>query len=396
MKKAAILLLLIGGLLTLFGCGQASQEGAENKNSIEGDISQPWVEVIAPGVFILSGEEKSELKTGDELSAPATIETDGTGVANIYLPDGSAMRLDVSSRIELESAEFQESDGGLLVKIKLSAGRVWSKIFNLATPASTWEVKTANAVATVRGTAFGVEFNNDLSLLIGAENEVSVSAIDPATQEIVAVAETKLSPKKILGIASAQVAMIVSQPAFLASLVSDAPDEVYQQKWVKRALEADERLKAKREKLKNLKPAEQRRRLRREILNNQKQEREDSQKSEADSGPDLPLNQLSPWAWRWSEALRTHPDLLQKMYQVRDMALDLQDEIMPGMTSMSQATQDKLMRYSALAQEVYQAMAELDLIPKSNEGWSPKTAPTATSSDSVNLLNTKAPATNKK
>ena len=50
-------------------------------------------------------------------------------------------------------------------------GQAWSKIISLATPDSVWEVRTSTAVATVRGTAFGM--GTDGNPVIGSENKVA-------------------------------------------------------------------------------------------------------------------------------------------------------------------------------------------------------------------------------
>ena len=140
----------------------------------------PWVEVLKPGVFSAA----RELKTGDELRTPATIKTNSTGLANIYFPDGSVARLDSNTELVLEEGSYDGADKTLRVKMLLSVGRVWSKILELATPRSSWEVKTANAVATVRGTAFGVEYISGKTTVVGSEHSVAVANLDQNTSTI--------------------------------------------------------------------------------------------------------------------------------------------------------------------------------------------------------------------
>jgi len=129
----------------------------------------PWVEVLKPGVFSAA----RELKTGDELRTPATIKTNSTGLANIYFPDGSVARLDSNTELVLEEGSYDGADKTLRVKM-----------LELATPRSSWEVKTANAVATVRGTAFGVEYISGKTTVVGSEHSVAVANLDQNTSTI--------------------------------------------------------------------------------------------------------------------------------------------------------------------------------------------------------------------
>ncbi len=138
----------------------------------------PWVEVLSSLVEKKSGEEWLELISGDQLKSGDIVKTDSSGLANIYFPDGSVIRLDSNSQIVISEADYDNNTKTLKLKIKLLAGRVWSKIFELATNESYWEVETANAVAAVRGTAFGVEYENNETVVIGWENTVEVEAVD--------------------------------------------------------------------------------------------------------------------------------------------------------------------------------------------------------------------------
>jgi len=121
-------------------------------------ILKPWIEVVVPSVFVSNedGSLKRELKTGDEIEAGAIVEVTKRGEANIYFPDGSVARLDEGTKISIDAASYDPKSKTLVVRVQLLIGRVWSKIFSLATPESMWEVKTSNAVATVRGTAFSM------------------------------------------------------------------------------------------------------------------------------------------------------------------------------------------------------------------------------------------------
>lgn len=155
------------------------QELPENKlEDLENDNILPWIEVLVSAVNIQNSDGLKILESGDELENNSIIITDEFGLANIYFPDGSVVRLDSNTEIKLQVGDYNESDGGLMVKIGLTAGHVWSKILELTTPESYWEIETSNAVAAVRGTSFGVEYLNNSTKVLVSENLVSVVAKD--------------------------------------------------------------------------------------------------------------------------------------------------------------------------------------------------------------------------
>ncbi len=246
-----------------------------SKNSDE--LSRPWIEVVAPSVFELAdgqGSELRELQTGDELDEGMAIKTGEVGLANIYFPDGSVARLDSKTTIILESGRYDS--GSLAVRINLLWGNVWSKIIALATPESYWEVTTSTAVATVRGTAFGVEYREEGKTgIVGYENKVEVRMVDPETKEIMKEVSMIVEPEKFLEVRKEAVLEMKShlakgeaEAAKAIMEVRQASKEVMERDWVKRAVEADQKLEAKLNELKEkiqTKSAAQRE-LRKELL----------------------------------------------------------------------------------------------------------------------------------
>lgn len=210
-------------------------------------ISKPWVEVLRANVFELkeNGDIERELQTGDELEAGARIKTDKIGAANIYFPDGSVARLDSDTQIILEEGLFDKQSGKISVKITLAVGKVWSKIFELATPDSLWEVKTSNAVATVRGTAFGTIYFNGKSAIIGSENKVKIGIIDPGTKNVIKEKETVISPDKFVEIGDEDILKIKQEKIAMETMVKDAPREILEQVWVQESKKSDSELNQK-------------------------------------------------------------------------------------------------------------------------------------------------------
>lgn len=230
--------LIIVGVIALLGGGivatiaPSDTDPADNAEGVAfAGPAQAWIEVMSAEVFLLTeegGVVQHMLQSGDELNAGAVIATDTAGRAIVHFPDGSLARIDGDTEFILEVGDYNQSDETLTVAITLSSGRIWSSIVELVTPVSLWEVKTANAVAVVRGTAFGTEYINGASRVIGSENAVAVIPIDPVTNKRVEEAAVVITPEKFVEITKEGVAPI-----------RDIPEEIKEATWVKQAKEAD-------------------------------------------------------------------------------------------------------------------------------------------------------------
>ena len=134
------------------------------------------------------------------------IKTDATGLATVHFADGSTMRIDHNSLVKITEGTYEPGSGSLRLRAKLVVGRVWSKITALATPASSWEVRTGTAVATVRGTAFSMEASAEGDTLItGSEHNVMITPIDPVTGDELTDATTTVSQRETLKIGKKEI-----------------------------------------------------------------------------------------------------------------------------------------------------------------------------------------------
>ncbi|TSC88798.1 MAG: periplasmic protein [Parcubacteria group bacterium Gr01-1014_3] len=229
-----------------------------DKNNDAYASTRPWVDIIASKVFLLNtkdGVEIRELNTGDELLPNMRIKTDATGLAEIHFADGSVARLDSNTELILEDGRYDIENQSLVVRINLLLGRVWSKVVGLSTPESAWEVKTSNAVATVRGTAFGMEFTDGISSVIGSENQVAVTPIDPDTKKAIKEAEVLITAEKFVEISAAKIkrikehvalgrvkqeaSAVVSAAGELLIAAEKVPARVAQKVWIGRGKKAD-------------------------------------------------------------------------------------------------------------------------------------------------------------
>lgn len=186
----AIGLAVIGGALFLI------QSTRSSKNVTEISVVKGgWVEVVSGKAFLVTtpgvSEIKKEIISGAAVNKDNILETNDKGNVAVHFFDGSVLRMSPSTRIIIKDAEYNKSSGKLTVRASLLVGKVWSKIIELATPDSLWQVETSNTVATVRGTAFGVSSDGKNSEIFGSQHSVSVAFIDPKTN-------TKLKAKSLI------------------------------------------------------------------------------------------------------------------------------------------------------------------------------------------------------
>ncbi len=98
--------------------------------------------------------EGSEVYEGDYL------KTEADSRAEARLEDRSVIRVGSESRVKIEKAQFNQKDQTKQVQVKLVIGRFWAKVTKLFGE-SKFDVESPNAVAGVRGTAFGVDQSAD-------------------------------------------------------------------------------------------------------------------------------------------------------------------------------------------------------------------------------------------
>jgi DNA polymerase III delta prime subunit len=238
MSKIAILIIviiLVAGFFFVFVTG-----GDEATEVFE--VSNPWLEVnegvvneLEPGD---SGSVIRALFTGDELSAGATVATNASSTANIYFPDGSQLRLEPDTTVVLDETFFDPETGTLVARTGLKSGQVWSKVISLVTPESQWEVKSNNAVATVRGTAFGFAYDGDESSIIGSEDRIFISAVDPATDEVIVGTEAEITTDEIIELDKEEVEELVKAPKVVEA--ASLQDTTEFDNWVVRQQVVDE------------------------------------------------------------------------------------------------------------------------------------------------------------
>lgn len=106
------------------------------------------------------------IKMADRLSRDTEVRVAERSRVELRFPDGTVMRLAEKSALKLSDVAYDPKTGSKNIKVDLSIGRLWANVRKLATPDSRVEVKTANAVAGVRGTVYRVNVEEDTSAVV--------------------------------------------------------------------------------------------------------------------------------------------------------------------------------------------------------------------------------------
>lgn len=120
------------------------------------------------------------------LAVDDRIETGADGKAEIAWTGYGRTLIASNSKLTITAAENGDEADGLMARIKLESGRIWTRLERLLSSGSSFEVKASNVVATVRGTSFGVGLDQPGQVeLKVAESNVQVSRTASADSDVV-------------------------------------------------------------------------------------------------------------------------------------------------------------------------------------------------------------------
>jgi predicted secreted protein len=165
MTKNKVFAILLIGIMLLSACGEQAAPTALSAalSELTGkvDVKQSDSEAFAPADANTVLEANGQVQTGDD------------GKVRLDLSSGTIIRIAASSNFTLASNE--ETSGGLITKIKLTAGKVFI-ILN----GGHAEVETPSGVASVRGSYMKVEVDTDSGDVYVTCLEGDCSAQNPA------------------------------------------------------------------------------------------------------------------------------------------------------------------------------------------------------------------------
>jgi len=150
-------------MLILASLFVAAAVSADDHKAVAGKCS-----FVQGGVFRSDKEDGPfrRLNEENDIYEGDWLKTDRDARLEARLVDRSVLRLGPESRLRMEKAKFSKGDEApKSVSMKLFAGRMWAKVTKLFGDSS-FDVTTPNAVAGVRGTAFGVDQGKDKSTTV--------------------------------------------------------------------------------------------------------------------------------------------------------------------------------------------------------------------------------------
>ena len=173
--------LLLAGLIILGGLLYAFLLGSKPKEIQQTEPIHSTVEVtpIHSDVSVKEGSADFVIILGQQaVESGSRIKTSEAGRALIESASSHITRLDYSSEIIVEETEKR-------TQVSLAVGAVWSRLLNVFDSGETYEVQTPNAIATVRGTSFGVWYSVNTTILIVTEGEVLFTPIGAEDKAVI-------------------------------------------------------------------------------------------------------------------------------------------------------------------------------------------------------------------
>lgn len=122
-------------------------------------------------VQVDSGNGYQTAANGMELLPGFKIKTGLASKASIIFYDSSIIRLTENTEIKIKS--LSSKGGQIDVGVEQESGRTWNRVLSL-TGKTNYEVETPNTVATVRGTAFGIDLRDGDAIFV-ADGNVTVT-----------------------------------------------------------------------------------------------------------------------------------------------------------------------------------------------------------------------------
>lgn len=148
---------------------------------------------VTGDVQVKKGEVWTKASAEDEVAQSDVIKTSFNGQATLLFGSGSMVRVDQNSQIAL--SEYSRDGESWIIKINQIFGRSWNRVQKLI-GGSVYEVDTPTAVATVRGTTFGIDTDASGSAITVDEGTVTAKIVDTKTPERKIIQEVKIEKQQ--------------------------------------------------------------------------------------------------------------------------------------------------------------------------------------------------------
>ncbi len=160
------------------------QENPVDSSLLNATTSPIVVSTLNPDVSLKATSDFVFKKIGDSATTTSgtSLKTDAQGRALIDTGSAHKTLVDYNSQIVL--ANSSGIDGTNQTSIALITGAIWSRLEKIFDKGEFYEIRTDNAVAIVRGTSFGMWFNQGTTTLIVTEGQVAFASLDDAGHSI--------------------------------------------------------------------------------------------------------------------------------------------------------------------------------------------------------------------
>ncbi len=200
MKKTFRLLLVVAAISVLgFGCARprprivqappTTTVATTNTNQVTQPPAGQFVGERQYAFIKLDGGQATVKRDGAQADAQDNQavyggdEIDVTkGTVSLIYQDSGESQLSAGAKVVVLPADADSKDGEIAQEIQLIAGNIWTRFERLLGPTEQFSVVSNGVVATVRGTAFGVENDGTNVDIQVADHLVEVTADSDATQ----------------------------------------------------------------------------------------------------------------------------------------------------------------------------------------------------------------------
>ena len=139
-------------------------------------VQEPAVAINVSGkVTVQIGTEISPAERFMRVPENAVITTSAQSTIALRFKSGSLIRLGPNTSVNLEEMMHGAVAGKRRERIKLITGKIWTRVMKLVGQESNFEIRTAHAVAGVRGTAFWVSTGAQGDTFVVDHGEIFVS-----------------------------------------------------------------------------------------------------------------------------------------------------------------------------------------------------------------------------
>jgi len=179
MKKKYILILGVLAAITIISGIVFLKLYTPDTTDIVSSPSPFLVTSLQHDVFLTRETNKKPVDKDVTAYRGDSITTSITGRALLEFNSKVVTIVDRNSEFTIE----ENSNNGDKTALRLQSGSLWSRIEKSFEQGEYHEIETANAVATVRGTSFGVSYDGIQTVVMVHENVVTIFQVDEITRE---------------------------------------------------------------------------------------------------------------------------------------------------------------------------------------------------------------------